>query len=140
MAPLLQLVSFHYPPPHLPLYIIYLHLVSLVRADITVNIYHINVPPTIVSMIYETAGEAYNWTGSMNPIALTDNQCVVIGWEIEDPDSLLANLSSVVMTLPDNGTLYRYMPSGAGNYSSLHLSSPLIVSSSSSLCLLLLLI
>ena len=91
-------------------------------------------------MIYETAGEAYNWTGSMNPIALTDNQCVVIGWEIEDPDSLPANLSSVVMTLPDNGTLYRYMPSGAGNYSSLHLSSLIVSSFLFSLSLLLSLI
>jgi hypothetical protein len=66
-------------------------------------------------MIYETAGAIYNWTGSNSPITLTDNQCVVIGWEVEDEDSPTVNLSSIVMSLPENGTLYSYLPNGAGN-------------------------
>lgn len=79
------------------------------------RVYHVNVPPTIAASTYMTAGAAYNWSTSAS-IPLSDSQCVAVGWSVEDSDSSLASIASVVLSLPTAGSLFAYMPDGSGIY------------------------
>ena len=79
---------------------------------ITINIYHINIPPVIVPWIYTTSGQTYNWSNAI--VNIIEGQDAVIAWKVTDKDTPLANLTSLVYGLPYRGSLFYVVDSATG--------------------------
>lgn len=81
---------------------------------ITINIYHVNIPPVIVPWTYDTLGETYNWSNAI--VNIVEGNDVVISWKLTDKDSLQENLTSLVYGLPHKGDLFYVATSTDGKY------------------------
>lgn len=76
---------------------------------ITINIYHINIPPVIVPWTYDTVNkegqiQTYNWSNAI--VNIIEGNDVVIAWKVTDKDSLEENLTSIIYALPYRGHVY----------------------------------
>lgn len=76
---------------------------------ITINIYHINVPPVIVPWTYDTLDkhgqvQTYNWSNAI--VNIIEGNDVVIAWKVTDKDSPEENLTSIVYTIPFKGRAF----------------------------------
>jgi hypothetical protein len=79
--------------------------------NITISVYHINVPPTVVPTTYTVLNETYNWT---TIVTMPENECTAVAWDLYDSDSPRSNLSSIITSLPFRGTLFQYNADGSG--------------------------
>lgn len=86
---------------------------------ITINIYHINVPPVIVPWTYNSANEngvaqIYNWSNAI--VNIIEGNDAVIAWKVQDKDTPQANLTSIVYALPYRGQLFYVNQTEDGGY------------------------
>lgn len=88
--------------------------------NITINIYHVNIPPVIHPHLYYTNNSAgtvatYNWTNAI--VNIIENQDAAIVWRLTDKDTPQANLTSLLYALPYRGHLLACVEDGSGGCS-----------------------
>eukprot|EP00026_Physarum_polycephalum_P000486 Phypoly_transcript_00487.p1 GENE.Phypoly_transcript_00487~~Phypoly_transcript_00487.p1 ORF type:complete len:1495 (+),score=338.32 Phypoly_transcript_00487:159-4487(+) len=80
---------------------------------ITINIYHVNIPPVIHPHIYYTNEGVFNWTNAI--VNIVEGEDVSILWRLTDRDTPQANLTSLLYALPYRGHLYSCVETGNGS-------------------------
>jgi hypothetical protein len=80
---------------------------------ITINIYHVNIPPVIHPDIYYTNEGVFNWTNAI--VNIVEGEDTAIVWRLTDQDTPQANLTSLLYALPYRGHLYTCVETGTGS-------------------------
>lgn len=78
--------------------------------NISISVYHVNIAPYVVPTTYNVVNAAYNYT---NVVTIPENECTDVSWGVYDEDSLRANLSSLISSLPFRGKLYERNAAGS---------------------------
>lgn len=81
--------------------------------NITINIYHVNIPPVIHPYIYYVNNTVYNWSNAI--INTKENFDSAIVWTVTDKDTPQANLSCILYGLPYRGQLFYCVDIGNGD-------------------------
>jgi hypothetical protein len=80
--------------------------------NVTINIYHIDIPPVVHPYTYYSSGATYNWSSAI--VNIIEGNDADIAWQVTDVDTPQSNLTSFLYGLPYRGQLFVCLNAQAG--------------------------